>query len=474
MLMTITTTREPATDLGWLLHKNPARVQTFTQSYGQAVVFYPEATEARCTAALLLEIDPVGLIRARKGEIGPAGLLGQYVNDRPYAASSLLSAAIADVFGTALNGHCTQRPDLVATPFPLELRLPAVPVRASAELLPVLFEPLGYTVDARRLPLDEQFPDWGESRYYDVTLKATTTVREALAHLYVLIPVLDNDKHYWVGESEVDKLLRHGEGWLNAHPARDAIVNRYLRHRRSLSRLALDRLLEADGTEAETEQDDESEVQRTEEKEQTLERPLALNEQRQLAVLASLEANGVTSVVDLGCGEGRLLRQLLKQKPLTRITGVEVSHRALEMAVRRLHLDRLPRFMQEKISLLHGSLTYRDQRLAGYDAATVVEVVEHLDPSRLAAFERVLFEFARPRIIVLTTPNREYNVRFETLPPGQLRHPDHRFEWTRAEFAQWCAVQGDRFGYTFSLAGVGTDDPECGTPTQLAVFTQTA
>lgn len=472
MLLTITTTRPPATDLGYLLHKNPNRVQEFAQSYGQALVFYPECTTERCTAALLLDIDPVGLIRTRRGENGPAGLLGQYVNDRPYAASSLLSVAIANVFGSALNGRCSQRPELVTIRLPLELRLPAVPVHASADLLGALFEPLGYAVVARPLPLDASFPQWGDSCYYDVNLQVTTTVREALAHLYVLIPVLDNDKHYWVGESEIDKLQRHGDGWLNAHPAREAIVHRYLRHQRSLSRLAFDRLLEADGDAAETDQDDESAVQRTEDGEQSLEQPLALHEQRHQAVLAALEANDVKTVVDLGCGEGRLLRLLLQQTALTRITGVEVSHRALELAERHLHLDRLPRVTQEKLSLLHGSLAYRDQRLAGYDAATVVEVIEHFEPSRLAAFERVLFEYARPRIVILTTPNREYNARFRNLPSGQFRHPDHRFEWTRVEFAHWCSKQAERFGYAYTVAGVGIGDPEHGAPTQLAVFTR--
>jgi hypothetical protein len=115
---------------------------------------------------------------------------------------------------------------------------------------------------------------------------------------------------------------------------------------------------------------------------------------------------------------------------------------------------------------------YRDQRLVGYEAATVIEVVEHLDPPRLAAFERVLFEFARPERVVLTTPNAEFNVRFENLPAGRLRHADHRFEWTRGQFEAWAQGLATRFGYAVRFGPVGPVDEEVGAPTQMAVFTR--
>jgi 3' terminal RNA ribose 2'-O-methyltransferase Hen1 len=133
-------------------------------------------------------------------------------------------------------------------------------------------------------------------------------------------------------------------------------------------------------------------------------------------------------------------------------------------------MDRLPAMQRERIRLLHGSLTYRDKRLAGFDAAAVIEVVENLDPPQLASFERVLFEFARPRTVVLTTPNIEYNVRFEGLAAGRLRHRDHRFEWTRAEFRAWAEAAGARFGYASRFLPVGPVDPEVGSPSQMAVF----
>jgi 3' terminal RNA ribose 2'-O-methyltransferase Hen1 len=464
MLLTITTTRRPAMDLGFLLYKNPARGQVFELNFGQARVFYPEATDEQCTAALLLEIDPVGLVRNRRGPAGEGFSLEQYVNDRPYVASSFLSVAIAQVFGSALSGICKDRPELVSTPIPLTARLAVVPCRGGETFLRKLFEPLGYAVSGTHHPLDEQFPEWGEGPYFTVELSATTTLHNLLTHLYVLIPVLDNDKHYWIGEDEVQKLLRHGNPWLASHPEKEQIVRRYLKHQRHLANAALARLIEADPDEEE-----QVEEQRSNEEER-VEEKISLNEHRLNSVLSVLRAAGATRVLDLGCSHGNLLRRLMEDKQFERIVGLDVSHRALEIAAERLHLDRLPERQRERVQLIHGSLIYRDQRLAGYDAAAVVEVIEHLDEPRLAAFERVLFEFARPKTVVVTTPNVEYNVLFETLPAGALRHKDHRFEWTREQFGTWANGVAERFGYAVRFLPVGPEDPQLGSPTQMGVF----
>jgi 3' terminal RNA ribose 2'-O-methyltransferase Hen1 len=469
MLLTISTTHRPATDLGYLLHKNPGRAQSFDLSFGRAHVVYPEATPERCTAALILDIDPVGLVRGRGGPSGDGGLLTQYVNDRPYVASSFLSVAISDVFASAMAGRSKERPELAASALPLEAHVSSMPCRGGEELLRRLFEPLGYTLVAAPMPLDAASPDWGTSRYFSVTLSAAKRVAELLAHLYVLIPVLDDEKHYWVGDDEVEKLLRHGEGWLAAHPERDLITRRYLKHRHSLVRDAIARLV----IEEDPDEDDVVPAERDAE-ERALERPLSLHEQRLTAVAAILRDSGAVSVVDLGCGEGRLLRQLLAERQFTRLVGMDVSYRSLETAADRLKLDHMPPKQRERIALIHGSLMYRDARLSGFDAAAVVEVIEHLDRPRLAAFERVAFEFARPRLIVVTTPNAEYNVRWPSLPAGRFRHRDHRFEWTRAEFERWAAGVGERFGYAVRVAPVGPVDGEVGAPTQMAIFTQDA
>ena len=463
MLLTITNATPTATDLGYLLHKNPARVQDFELAFGRATVFYPEASADRCTAALLLDVDPIGLVRGRKGaDSGFA--LGQYVNDRPYAATSLVSVAIARIYGTALNGRCSQRPELVDRPLRLRAKVAALPSRGGPQILSRLFEPLGYDVRTLRHPLDEKFPDWGESPYHEVELEAEVCLKDLLSHLYVLIPVLDNDKHYWVGDPEVEKLLKHGDRWLAGHPERGMIAERYLKHRRSLIDAALSRLLDdaADDPDAVRESRDQEE--------EAVEKPLRLNEVRLRAVADALRQAGATRVLDLGCGEGKLLRLLLRDKSFAEIVGVDVSHRALEIARARLHWDRMPDRQRRRVRLLHGSLTYRDRRLEGYDAAAVVEVIEHLDLSRLRSFERVVFEHARPGTVVVTTPNREYNARFESLPAGRMRHRDHRFEWTREEFRSWADGVGESYGYGVRFAAVGEEDPELGPPTQMGVF----
>jgi len=467
MLLTISTTHVPATDLGYLLHKNPARAQTFDLSFGNAFVFYPEASAERCTVALAIDVDPVGLVRGRRGPEGDGGLLAQYVNDRPYVASSFLSVAIAEAFGTALGGRSKERPELAAAAIPLEARLAVVPSRSGEPLLRQLFEPLGYSVGVVAHTLDESIPEWGESRYYTVTLAATKRLADLLAHLYVLIPVLDGEKHYWVGDDEVEKLLRHGEGWLATHPAREHITQRYLKHQRSLVRDAIVRLV----TEEEPEAEENVPAVRDSE-EGALERPLSLNEQRLATVLGALRASGATSVVDLGCGEGKLLRMLLDDRQFVRIAGMDVAYRTLETAADRLKLDRMAERQRERLTLLHGSLMYRDARLAGFDAAAVVEVIEHLDAPRLSAFERVVFEFARPGTVIITTPNAEYNVRWPTLPAGKFRHRDHRFEWTRAEFQAWATAVAARFGYEVRFGSVGPEDEEVGSPTQMGILTR--
>ena len=464
MLLTITNTAFPATDLGYLLHKNPARLQSFPLSFGNVHVFYPEATNERCTAALLLDVDPVGLVRNRRGPSGEGGTLDQYVNDRPYVASSFLSVAIARVLASALGGRSKGRPELTQTRLPLEANISALPCRGGEKFLRRLFEPLGYEVVAKNHELDHQFPEWGNSSYFSVTLRGHVRLQDLLTHIYVLIPVLDNEKHYWVGDDEVEKLLRHGAGWLSDHPEKEEITKRYLKYRRDLANEALARLVDEESADP-----DRTESAHLAE-EEAIERPLNLNEQRVNAVMAALKSSGAKRVIDLGCGEGKLLRAMLEDRSLEEIVGLDVSHRSLQIAHERLRLDRLPTRQRDRLKLVQGSLMYRDRRLEGYDAATVIEVIEHLDQARLTAFERVLFEFAKPSFIVLTTPNVEYNARFETLPAGKLRHKDHRFEWTRAQFQTWSNGIANRFGYEVRMLPVGPEDQELGAPTQMALF----
>jgi 3' terminal RNA ribose 2'-O-methyltransferase Hen1 len=482
MLVTITATRPPgaawpATDLGYLLAKNPASVQSFSHGFGRSRVFYPEAEEMRCTAALYLEIDPIGLIKSRNLDSADFSL-SQYVNDRPYAATSLLAGAIGQVFRTAIRGRSKERPELAALPLPLTLRLPVVP--ASAAFVERLFAPLGWGVTATALALDPAFPEWGESRYCDVTLMGEQRVSDALSQLYVLLPVLDGSKHYWIDGEEVEKLLRAGESWLPGHPDREPITRRYLGRRPTLVRNALARLAEADEVPADeldnavAEDVDEGAALDPTAAPETAGAPesprASLATQRHEAVVEALKEVRGKTVLDLGCGGGALLRHLLHDRYFTEIVGVDVSVRALQYAARKLRLDRLPDSVAARLTLRQGSLTYTDASLKGFDAAVLMEVIEHVDPPRLASLEHAVFGAARPAAVIVTTPNVEYNVRYETLEAGRLRHRDHRFEWSRDEFAAWAEDVASQYGYSVEHRGVGEQDAQVGAPTQLALF----
>jgi 3' terminal RNA ribose 2'-O-methyltransferase Hen1 len=467
VLLTVTTTHRPATDLGYLLVKHPDKVHSFDVPTGTAHVLYPEATEDRCTAALLLDVDPQRLSNSRKRKDSFA--LGQYVNDRPYAASSLLAGALAKVFRSGLRGESKDRPELAGTALPLQIRVPVLRCRGGSALAEQLFAPLGWQVTATPIPLDdvaEGHPLAGDSPYVDLTLVGTVRLADALNHLYVLLPVLDDAKHYWVAPDEIDKLLRAGEGWLGAHPERILITRRYLAHRRSLATTALEQL---DRDESDT-VDAPADTTTDEDAELPVVRKQSLAEQRREAVLAALREVGANRVLDLGCGGGALLAGLLKDRGFTQIVGADVSSRALDMAARKLRLDRLPERQRGRITLWQSALTYRDDRLRGFDAAVLMEVIEHLDPARLPALEASVFGHARPAAVVVTTPNVEYNVNYEGLTG--MRHSDHRFEWTRAEFQDWAGRVAEAHGYAVSFRGVGDEDDKTGTPTQLALFVQ--
>ncbi len=478
LLLTIATSHAPATDLGYLLHKNPAGHHTAEFGFGIAHVFYPVAGEHRCQAAVLLEIDPVGLVRRSRAHAAPADL-AQYVNDRPYAASSFLSVALGRLFSTAMTGRSKERPELASQPIPVEIGIPVLPCRGGEPVLRRLFEPLRYEVAAQPIPLDARFTDWGDSSYLTVSLTGTLTIRDALEHLYVLLPVLDDDKHYFAGTDEVAKLLRRGGRWLAGHPDRELISRRYLRHDRQLTRAALARLMADDGADPDRADEENDAAEQVAERISSRSgdagadpKEPPLSEQRVAAVAAAIAAAGAERVADLGCGSGRLIAELLKLGQIRQVTGVDVSHNALQAASRRLHLDEMAPRARERVELLHGSLTYSDPRLRGFDAAALVEVIEHIDPGRLGAFEQALFGYARPGTVLVTTPNAEYNVLFDGLPAGRFRHADHRFEWTRPQLRHWADGVAHRFGYEVALSGIGPDQAGLGCPTQLAVFSR--
>ena len=546
MLLTITAAGEHAHALSFLLHKHPDTLQQAELSVGTAYIFYPEYGNEKVTAALLLDIDPIGMVRNAKNFAGKDFLLGQYVNDRPYVASSFMSSAISKAFSSAMNGRCKEHPEYIELPLTLTAKISVLPAPRGGELLiKRLFEPLGYTVEAERHLLDTQFSEWGYGKYFTLTLKNTLPLKELLSHLYVLIPVLDNEKHYFITQNEVEKLLQKGKGWLEQHPEREIIVSRYLINLKSLVRSAFEVLQAAeDGiipstdneadADDETAQDELTKMDDTDAAEighhnstaaDTLKPEKAvktgavletgstgnnatgevkigskpkigsevktagdglndtvhtqlqkakkerLHDIRLKLVVEKLKQSGAASVIDLGCGDGKLLRLLVKEKQFTRIAGTDVSYSELEKCQDRLHWEEMSAKQRERLSLFQSSLTYRDKRFSGFDAAAVVEVIEHLDLNRLPALEKSLFICAKPQTIVLTTPNREYNVRYENLSAGKVRHSDHRFEWTRSEFAAWAERVAREKNYTVVFFPVGEEEENIGAPSQMAVFT---
>jgi 3' terminal RNA ribose 2'-O-methyltransferase Hen1 len=452
VLLEITTTHYPATDLGFLLNKHPDRLQSVELAIGKAHVFYREANNAVCTACLLLDINPIDLVRTR-GQM--AFLQQHYVNDRPYTANSFLSTAMVKAFGSAMNGTAKGKPELVDAPLPLKAALYSLTADCDPSFINKLLEPLGYNITVETLPLDERFSSWGLSKAVNLTVEKTTTVQELLSQLYVFILALDNDRHYWISRTDIDTLLRRGEGWLQDHPEKEWITKRFLKNLRTYTSQALLRLA---GEEALEEADTRSKEW------------VSLHEQRLQKAYEFIKQSGAATVLDLGCGEGKLMKKLIRDSRFKRIVGMDVSFSELQKAKENLFLDTASPLMRERIALFQGSVTYKDDRMKGFDAAALVEVIEHLDEERLPSMERVVFGSAGPTTVVLSTPNAEHNSVYERLNADAFRHEDHRFEWTREQFKQWCAKVCAQFNYEVAIYPVGEEAPGVGAPSQMAVF----
>ncbi len=202
-------------------------------------------------------------------------------------------------------------------------------------------------------------------------------------------------------------------------------------------------------------------------------RPVGLHQQRLHAVLNVVQASGLSSVIDFGCGAGLLLERLAADPGFQRILGVDSSAEALAAVRRRLGLGRDSPAACGRIRLMHGLATNPDPRLIGYDVAVAMELIEHLDVPRLSAFTRVIFSYVQPSLFVVTTPNAEYNVRFGCKEGTGRRLPDHRFEWTRDQFRSWLTQAAGSAGYACSFADIGACHTHTGAPTQMAVCTRT-
>ena len=453
MLLSITTTHTPATDLGYLLHKHPDKIQNFEITGGTAYVMYPEATEERCTCALIVDIDPIALVRGKPGSKN-AGLVRDYVNDRPYTANSITASAMSDVFRSALNGRCVAREALVQTPIDLKASIASVRLSAGVERIERLWSALGY--DTTVEPLDGNAE---EAKYGKITIASSKhTLAQMLSQMSVLIPAIDGRKHHFVSASDIEVLVRRGQDWLGEHPDREWVSRRFLNRQQTLAEAALERLVPEEA-------DEDSETGEARAQSHTLRVPL--QKARIEAVRARLLERGATRIVDVGCGEGDLIRALVKEPQVVEVIGVDASTTALERAERRVR--RLPEQHKNKMKFVHAPAGAIDERWSQCDAIAVVETIEHIDPENWEPVERCIFEIARPKTVVVTTPNREYNPVYG-IAPDKRRHRDHRFEWTREEMRTWCENTAKRYGYEVEVEGIGTIDPEHGSPTLMGVF----
>ncbi|MBR0149548.1 MAG: 3' terminal RNA ribose 2'-O-methyltransferase Hen1 [Lachnospiraceae bacterium] len=472
MLLTITYRGENTQDLGYLLYKNPARPQSVQLSMGRAYIFYPEVSDEETTVALLVSLDPLNLAKGKTGSL-EKGLFA-YVNDRPYVASSFMTNAINRVFGTAMTGRCDSRPELAASELDLEAKIYMLPVRGNKNFLNEVFEPLGYEVKYETFCVDEEYPGWGECDCVNLMLHGKVRVADLLNQLYILIPVFDLQRHYFVNDTDVEAIVKHGENWLPSHPLAERIVRRYFKMARSLGREASERLgisvaIVDDG---DASQDGNGAF-------------IPLDQARLEAVLDEILRCGAKTCIDLGCGEGKLIKLLLDSGKPETIAGADVVTGELKKAAERIGYERLPERQKQKVKLFQGSLMYPDERFKGYDCMSVIEVMEHIEPERLPMLEQVVFKWAAPKMVIFTTPDRRYNENYG-LYDGQMRHDDHRFEWDREEFEKWTGHICEKYGYTVTVKGIDVNHNEPGdgeqerasfifttdgsSPTQMAVF----
>lgn len=485
LILTITYEGQNTQDLGYLLYKNPYRAQSFDLPTGKAHVVYPEISDERTTAALILDLDPLILSKGKPGT-GEAGLF-DYVNDRPYVSSSFMSGAIKKVFATAMTGRCVQRQELADARIDLTVKLFMLPVRGEKDMINRFFAPLGYTVSFETFPIDEDFPEWGESPYVNLCLKGRVRLADLLNQIYILIPVFDLQRHYYAGEDEIENVIRHGNNWLSTHPERDYILKRYFNKSRNYAKEAISRLdsiysdsekpfIEEIGLKSSAEDIEKStentngETTPSEIRQYSGEPLDKIRIQTVCNTVISCEAK---TVIDIGCGEGKLLALLAKEPQIQKIAGVDVSVSALKKARLRLENLLFSDSQRQKVTLFQGSLMYRDKRYKGYDALCLVEVLEHIDPKKLPVLEKNIFGYTSPNIAVITTPNRAYNVNYDYLT-GAFRHKDHRFEWDEKEYRAWCEKICEEYGYGFELSGIGRDieivNAASLCPTMMAVF----
>lgn len=453
MFLSIAVSGEHAPDLGFVLYKHPGRFFEKSASKGRVTGGFTENREDFAEFTLAVEIDPVERVRGVNWDRG----IASYVEPMPFLAASHMSQALSQALGSAMNGVLGSKDPVIDTrvkaagvkPWPLTIKVGAV--RCSPYMIESLFSELGWSVEIESHNLDVPGVSEDDDRPLHVfTLKGEATVSDALTQLYVLLPVLDPSRHYFYDESEARKLFEKGGDWLKGHSSRDLIISRYLSKSKELRGYARQLF----GNFQEKKDLDEL-IAETEELMRDWDDPddTSPHQQRHSQIIRDVVSWGARSVIDLGCGEGRLLERLVRIAPDMRVVGIEPSAREIERARKRLS-NNPGKNLDPRVEFVHGSAMYGDERFKDFDAAILSEVIEHVDEDRLSLLARSVFGIMAPRRVVITTPNGDYN-RVFGLRPGEFRHADHRFEWTLAECQAWVVGVTAAYPYEAEITPVG-------------------
>ncbi|WP_407270561.1 3' terminal RNA ribose 2'-O-methyltransferase Hen1 [Radiobacillus sp. PE A8.2] len=441
MQLTIHATGENVQVLSFLLAKNPTNLYE-RESKGHLVrMFYSKFMPSEVEATIFVTPDSIELVKNNNNAYD----ITHYINDREFAVSSIFTSLIRSALATALNGNTKEEYQAwVKHCFPFTFGFGPVSTDLSDEQITNLFEPLGYEIDIEKRELDYDFSLKTTNHVRYINIHGTTTLQTGLRQLFVLIPVLDNYKHYYIDEKEIDKLQRYGEGWLDQHPSKDMIIRRALRFKELYSQL-----------------EDKVEQQETTPK-------VRLNELRYQKIAETVQQlTDRKSIVDFGSGEGKLAYKLGFVSGVEEILAVEPSETATTRAIARFeHGESEVGFVSP--TPVWGSLYYFDQRLVNKDVIILCEVIEHIDEYRLPKIIQTILQKYQPRALIITTPNSEYNNVYEL--DQAYRHSDHRFEWTRNQFQACCTAATEQHPYRLHFDGIGEEHPSFGQPTQMCTF----
>ncbi|WIM41190.1 3' terminal RNA ribose 2'-O-methyltransferase Hen1 [Paenibacillus sp. PK4536] len=478
MYLTIKATGTHASMISHLLAKNPNNLYDRTEKGARIRLVYTSFQPEETEVLLFVTPDPIDLVKGSPDHYD----ITQYINDRELVVSSLFCSYIRPALGTALNGKPkADYIDWVEHPFTLHMSMGPVASDLPDSMIESLFQPLGYEVQMERGEIDYSFDLKNRSTVRHIQISGQQTLQHMLRQLYILIPVLDNYKHYYISDDEIERLQRYGEGWLSTHPQHDLIIKRSLRFAPLIKeyeqKVAKNEDITNVSTELSTHQAEASEMKselsedqdKQYDSNQTEPPVIRLNELRYRAIVEQVsQLPQHKQIVDFGAGEGKLSVRLGEIEGVEQIWAVEPSMQSQLRAIDRFaKLEGRTDYVIPVVTT--GSLFYRDERWVDQDVIILCEVIEHINEVRLPQVIHTLFTDYRPQTLIMTTPNREYNEVYQ-MGKDEIRHTDHRFEWTRAELEQYCTQWIQDRPYTFTLSGIGEKHEQYGQPTQMVVF----